>query len=219
VLFHDCPDDKKLKLSLSSAIIEDVKPISNSGSALLAYYYFDFRDVGKRNVRGLLTSVLVQLAEASEGCWNTLSQCRADYKHGSEQPNETSLAECLGGMLNILKPTPVYIIVDALDECPDQNGTPSDREKVLEFVHQLIQANHSNLFVCITSRPEQDITDVLNPLTPSSRRVSLHEESGQKEDINRFVHAFVHSDKSMRKWREEDKKRVIDTLTEHAGGM
>jgi hypothetical protein len=122
-------------------------------------------------------------------------------------------------MLDLLGQIPVYIIVDALDECPNQNGTPSAREKVLDFVDDLIQANHPNLFVCITSRPEQDITDVFNPLTSSKRRVSLHEESGQKEDINRYVDAFVHKDKSMKRWRDEDKKRVIDTLTERAGGM
>src|SRR6266850_1967630 len=216
--FHDWLGDEKLISSISSAIVQEVKQIPESSSALVAYYYFDFRDATKRNVRGLLTSILIQLAEASVECQDTLFQCYADCKGGLEQPNEDSLAQYLESMLDLLGQIPVYIIVDALDECPDQNGFPSAREKVLVFVDGLIQAHRPNLFICITSRPEQDITDVLNPLTSSSRRVSLHEESGQKEDIKRYVHAFVHSDKRMRRWRDGDKKYVIDTLTERAGG-
>jgi hypothetical protein len=218
-LFRDYLDDEKLMLSISSAIVEDIKPIAERDSALVAYYYFDFRDATKRDIRGLLTSVLIQLAGGSDECWNTLSQCHTDCKDGWERANEGTLAECLENMLDIPGQIPVYIIVDGLDECPNQNGTPSAREKVLEFVDRLVQANHPNLFICLTSRPEQDIADVLNPLTPESRRVSLHDESGQKEDINRFVRAFVESEKSMRRWRQEDKKLVIDKLTELAGGM
>ena len=215
-LFYNCLDDEKLILSISSAVI---KRISEPGSTLVAYYYFDFRDATKRDIRGLLASVLMQLAEASGECWNALSQCHTDCKNGLEQPNEGTLTQCLKDMLDLLGQISVYIIMDGLDECPNQNGTPSAREIVLDFVEDLVQANHSNLFICITSRPEPDITNVLNPLTPPSRRVSLHEESGQKEDINRFVKAFVNSDRAMRKWREADKQLVIDTLTERAGGM
>ena len=189
-----------------------------SSSALIVYYYFDFRDRTKRDVRGLLTSVLVQLAIASEKCWSILSQFHTECKYGSEQPGEAALEQCLDRMLEPGQ-VPIYIIVDALDECPNHISTPSAREIVLEFVDKLVQANHTNLFICVTSRPEQDINSVLNPLTPQERRVSLHDEKGQKEDINRYVDAFVHSDKRMQRWREEDKKLVIETLSERAGGM
>ena len=98
-------------------------------------------------------------------------------------------------------------------------GTPSAREEVLDFVEDLVGSNHSNLSICITSRPEKDIRTVLNPLTSASRRVSLHEERGQREDISSYVRSFVHADRAMRRWREEDKELVIRTLSERAGGM
>jgi len=56
-------------------------------------------------------------------------------------------------------------------------------------------------------------------MTSVSRRVSLHEEGGQREDINSYVRSFVHKDRAMRRWREEDKELVITTLSERAGGM
>jgi hypothetical protein len=49
--------------------------------------------------------------------------------------------------------------------------------------------------------------------------VALHEESGQKEDINNYVRSVVHTDRAMRRWKEEDKEHVIKVLTERAGGM
>jgi len=114
---------------------------------------------------------------------------------------------------------PIFIIVDALDECPNTTGTSSARDEVLDFVEDLVVSNHSDLFLCITSRPEQDIQTVLNPLTSASCRVALHDECGQKVDIHNYIRAFVSEDRRMQRWREEDKELVINTLSERAGGM
>ena len=190
-----------------------------SRSALIAYYYFDFKDVAKRDIRGLLTSLILQLVDDSDHCWNLLSQLHKACRIGLEQPSEVALVQCLKTMLDLPGQLPTYIIIDALDECPNTTGTPSAREKVLSFVEDLVRSNHSNLFICITSRPEQDISTTLNPLTSQTRRVSLHEEGGQTEDINNYVRSFVLNDKAMRRWRVEDKELVISVLSERALGM
>jgi hypothetical protein len=49
-------------------------------------------------------------------------------------------------------------------------------------------------------------------------RISLHNEIGQKEDILHYIKKVVLTDRSMRKWREEDKQLVILTLSEKADG-
>ena len=206
-------------LLISSAIIEDIKHTRGPKSALVAYYYFDFKDVAKRDVRGLMTSLLSQLVDDSDRCWDLLSQLHKMCRDGSDQPSDAALVQCLKNMLDLPGQLPTYIIIDALDECPNNIGTPSAREKVLNFIEDLVESNHSNLFICTTSRPEQDITTILNPLTPSSRRVSLHEEVGQRGDINSYVHSFVQSDRAMRRWRAEDKELVIEVLSERANGM
>ena len=203
----------------SSAIIEEIKHIRKSISALVAYYYFDFKDAAKRDVRGLLTSLLLQLVDDSDPCWVLLSQLHKTCRNGSEQPSEAALTQCLNSMLDLPGQLPTYIIIDALDECPNNIGTPTARERVLDFVEDLVQSKHSNLFICITSRPEQDINTALNPLTPPSLGISLHEEGGQTEDINSFVRSFVMNDRTMRRWRTEDKEMVIRELSERAQGM
>ena len=68
-----------------------------------------------------------------------------------------------------------------------------------------------------TSRPEIDIRNILEPLAPF--RMSLHDESGQKEDISSYINTVVHSDQRMRRWRNADKQLVIDTLSDKADGM
>jgi hypothetical protein len=127
------------------------------------------------------------------------------------------MTECLKEMLILKAQGPTYIIMDALDECPITSTIPSPREEVLEFVNELVGLRLPNLHVCVTSRPEHDIQAVLERLTPHP--VSLHDESGQQQDIVNYVGSFVHSDQRMRRWREEDKDLVVSTLSEKADGM
>ena len=190
--------------------------------ALIAYFYFDFKDAFKRNIRGLLTSLVFQLSDDSDGCRNVLHKLYTSCHDGAEQPSDVALAGCLKCMLELPEQLPIFLIMDALDECPNTTGTPSPREKVLNFLEDLVGwsgSSDSNLFICVTSRPEQDIQAILNPLTSVSCRVSLHEEGGQREDIKAYVHAFVYKDRTMRRWREEDRNLVITTLIERAAGM
>jgi hypothetical protein len=186
--------------------------------ALIAYYYFDFKDASKRGLHGLLASILFQLGDSSGSCRDVVHKLYTSCRDGSEQPSDAALVGCIKNMLE-LPGLPIFIIVDALDECPSTTGTPSPREELLDFLEDLVRSSHSKLFICVTSRPEQDIQTVLSPLTPESCQVSLHEEGGQMEDIKSYVESFVHNDRTMRRWREEDRNLVITTLIERAGGM
>jgi hypothetical protein len=188
-------------------------------SALIAYHYFDYKAPSKCNVHGLLGSLLFQLSDDSDRCQDVLYQLYKTSRDGAEQASDAALAECLKTILKHPEELPILVIMDALDECPNVTGTPSAREEVLDLVGDLVRTRYSNLFLCITSRPEQDIQAVFKPLTSPSFCVSLHEEQGQREDIKSYVCSFVHTDRAMRKWREEDKELVITTLSERAQGM
>ena len=84
-------------------------------------------------------------------------------------------------------------------------------------MEDLVGLRLPNLHICVTSRPESDIQVVLERLT--EHPVSLHDESGQKEDIANYVTSSVHSDRRMGRWREDDRNLVIKTLSEKAEGM
>ena len=120
-------------------------------------------------------------------------------------------------MLSLPTQIPVYLIVDALDECPNHTGMPTPREEVLGLIQDLIDLHLPNIHICVTSRPEIDIQTALEPLTP--HHMSLHNQSGQTKDIIDYVSSVVRSDKMMQRWHEEDRSLVIKTLSERADGM
>ena len=183
----------------------------------MAYFYFDFRDIQKQKLHNLLPSLLVQLSARSDPCCDILSQLYSAHDRGEQQPSDRAMVECLKEMLILDAQGPTYIILDALDECPKTSAIPPPRQEVLDFVDDLVGLKLPNLHICVTSRPESDIQAVLNPLT--ARPVSLHDESGQQEDISNYVVSIVESDRRTRRWRKEDKDLVIKTLTERADGM
>jgi hypothetical protein len=201
----------------SSAIIEDIYGMHACGQASLAFFYCDFRDDQKKDRRGLLSSLLVQLCGQSNAYCAILSDFYLAHNSGAKYASDRELAKCLKTMFQFPKQPTVYIIVDALDECSTSTGMPSPRDNVLGLVEELVKLQASNLRICVTSRPEADIGPVLSPLV--FRSVSLHDESGQIQDIAEYIKSVVNTDPKMQIWRKEDKELVVDVLTQKADGM
>ena len=193
-----------------------MKVMCDNGQASMAYFYFDFRDIDKQHWRHLITSLLTQLSSQPGLRCDILSRLYSKHDSGSQQPSDDTLTRCLKEMLALPDEHPIYLIIDALDECSNTPGIPSHRDRVLRLVKELIDLHLPHLHICITSRPEVDIREVLEPLTSS--RVSLHEQSGQKKDIEDYVKFVVYSDSEpiMRRWRKEDKDMVIEALSERS---
>jgi hypothetical protein len=206
-----------LMLLSSSAIIEDIRGLQKSGLASLAFFYCDFREGQKKDVHGLLSSLLVQLGDQSDIYSATLSGFYVAHRRGSQHASDDELLECLKVMLKLPGQATVYIIIDGLDECPTTTGMPSPRENVSGLVERLVGLEIPNLRICVTSRPEADISDVLQPLAFSS--ISLHEENGQVQDIAEYVKSVIDEDRKMRRWKARDKQLVVDVLTSKADGM
>jgi hypothetical protein len=183
----------------------------------MAYFYFDFRNVDKQSLHNLLPSLLCQLSARSDPFCEILSRLYSAHNRGAQQPDDRAMMECLKEMFTLEAQKPIYIVMDAIDECPKKTSTiPAPREEVLDFVDQLVGLQVPHLHICVTSRPEPGIQAVLEPLT--ARPVSLHDESGQHEDIANYVVSIINSIRVARRWRNKDKDLVIKTLTEKADG-
>ena len=191
----------------------------NAGQASMGYFYFDFRDIKKQHWRDLVPSLLTQLSSRSGPCCDILSRLYSDHDDGKQHPNDDALKHCLIEMLTVRDGHPIYLILDALDECSDTSEVPSPRNRILQLLEELTNLQIPDLRICVTSRPEFDIRDFLEPLT--SRRISLHDQSGQKQDIADYVRSVVYSKSEpiMRRWKAEDKEFVIEKLSEQADGM
>ena len=188
-----------------------------SGLASLAMFYYDFREDQKKDRRGLLSSLLVQLCRQSDSYHDILSNFYLEHASGSQHPSDDALVRCLKDIVKLPGQAPIFLIVDALDECPNASSLSSPRDKVLMLVEDLVDSRLQNLRIRVTSRGEADIKLVLEPLT--FRSVSLHDEKGQKEDIENYIKSVVNTNRRMRRWSPEHRQLVIDILTERADGM
>jgi hypothetical protein len=207
---------RELIVFISSAIIEDIHAMQKAGLASLAFFYCDFREDRKKELRGLLSSFLVQLCHQSDSYFDILSNFYTEHNKGSRSPSDDALAGCLTDLLILPGLAPVYLIVDALDECPKPTVVRSPRAEVLSFIEELVATKIMNLRVCVTSRPELDIKVVLDPLI--FRSVSLHDESGQKSDIEDYIKSVINT-RTTKRWKEEHRKLAIDVLIEKSNGM
>jgi hypothetical protein len=206
--------------------------MQEAGQASMGYFYFDFRDASKQHRHDLLTSLLFQLSARSVVRCDILSRLHAAHDGGARQPTDQELTKYLKKMLTVPDHRPIYLIIDALDESPDTSGIPSPREGVIQLMAELIKLRLPDLHICVTSRPNTDIEDLLEPLTPNPDaeddfesltplRVSLHDESGQRNDIVDYVTSVVYSnsERIMRGWGKEEKDLVIETLSKRSDGM
>jgi hypothetical protein len=201
----------------SSAIIENIDTMRKCGLAFLAFFYHDFREDQKRDLRGLLSSVLFQFCDQSDSYYDILSKFYSTHRYGAQSPSDDALVRCLEDIMKVPGQAPIFLIVDALDECSNTSPMPSHREKALTLVEELIDWQLPNLRICVTSRPEVDIKGILGPLT--FRSISLEDERGQMEDIENYIKSVVEKDRRNRRWTAQDKQMVIDVLTRAADGM
>ena len=192
--------------------------MQKAGLASLAFFYCDFREDQKKDLRGLLSSLIVQLCHQSDTYSDIVVKFYLEHEMGERHPSDDELARCLTDILELPGHAPVYLVVDALDECPNIcAATWSPRAKVLDLIQELIKSQFPNLRICVTSRPETDIKDVLDSLTTHS--FSLHNERGHKGDIDDYIKSVIKRHPKNRRWKAEHKQLVIDVLTENANGM
>ncbi|KAH9955768.1 hypothetical protein BGW80DRAFT_1466823 [Lactifluus volemus] len=121
----------------------------------MSLLFFDFKDASKQDLRALQSSLLIQLSAQSNHRFKALSDLYSSHDDGKRQPSEDALTECLKSILVVLRQAPTYIIIDALDECPNVSKTIG------------VPAH-------VTSRPEFDIRSSLEQL--AHFEVSLHDQ-------------------------------------------
>ncbi|KAI0265413.1 hypothetical protein BC834DRAFT_825139 [Gloeopeniophorella convolvens] len=208
------------KTFLCSTVVEDLRnPPTDPDvwTITTAYFYCTFRDSEKQTLRGLLRSILDQLSTRSNTYYLVLSHLFSkEYSNDPERkPSDEHLIECLKEMLEYSDGM-TYIVVDALDECPN-SGTTSQRQAILDLLENLACLKLPALRLCVTSRPEDDIGSTLKPL--ASHHVVLESSPDQEKDIIQYIRSVIASHKKMQAWPGKIKKRVIDTLSENANGM
>jgi hypothetical protein len=192
----------------SSTIIEQLIRYCQQGlQTALAYFYFDFNDIGKRDTNSLIRSLITQLSAQSDIIPVPLLELYNSQPDGTKVIDEENL---LGTLRNlILTFHNVYIILDALDESVDC-------EEILHFINSIHGWDLSRLHLLVTSRQLADIEESLTDL--ATEKICL-QDSKMNEDIILYVADKLENDKSLSKFPPDIRFQIQKKLLEGEDGM
>ena len=117
----------------------------------------------KQGSKNLLCSLITQVSSKSSSCPEALKTLFSQNSDGQQQPNIEGLMITLKHIIESFQH--VYVIIDALDECTDQ-------EQLLQLIEEIIEWRLGNLHILATSCKECDIEDCVGPLVLA--QINLH---------------------------------------------
>jgi hypothetical protein len=140
----------------------DSKPLK-----ALGYFYFSFSDAEKQNTTVMLGSLIKQLCCRRPNTPQSV-QDLGQYKEKGQHPDMKTLEDTLVATIHGF--SDVYVVIDALDECPYENG---ERKKLLASICRIYEKTTENLHLLCTSRREVDIETVMTPLLAISTNTTI----------------------------------------------
>ncbi|KAL8822478.1 MAG: hypothetical protein Q9191_006789, partial [Dirinaria sp. TL-2023a] len=201
---------KDLNTGPSSTIVEETaKFCSHRDFHYLAYYYFSFKDAARQKTSSMLRSLVLQILRQHSVVPDAVLGIYEGHEH--EQPSREGLLKALEAMISKCKQ--VYIILDALDECPSSNN---ERAKLVSMLKFFKHFDMTNLHMLVTSRKELDLVDLEKLVT--SWPISI-QNSDVDNDILLHVRTQLCNDPKLCNWPQEVKDQVEQKLTSGAHGM
>jgi hypothetical protein len=196
------------KTILSSTAIEDIRDTcQKDADASHAFFYFSFSDKRKQSDGDLLRSLVAQLGWREPG----LSMLRWAYENARQGvPGPDELEKIL--MASIRSCSKVYVLVDALDECPEDNET---RQSVLARIERLTQ-DASNLKIFATSRELDSIRKSMEVLAAEPLRVITRAVDA---DIQAYLSTELSRDRNLCELSPEMRTLIESTIASKADGM
>lgn len=205
------------KTILSSTVIQHFKTFyENKPSVALAYFYFDFNDPEKQNPRNFLSSLISQLCIQVPHFPEEVEDLYKRCDNGNRKAAVPELKEVLKHLAVVKDLDHIFIIVDALDECP-HDEIHGLREEALGLIGEFETWLASKIHLLITSRRELDIEQGLTPLL---RIPPIPLEGSQIDsDIELHISEQLSTDQKLKRWPPQVKLQIEKTLTAQADGM
>jgi hypothetical protein len=113
----------------------------------------------------------------------------------------------------------VYVVLDALDECPLSNDK---REELLKSLTRIHDQDSQNVHLLCTSRRETDIERVLKVILCSKSAFDIDLTVRKKavdHDIGLHINETFRTDETFKSWKDEWKDEAKSALIEKADGM
>ncbi|PWY74396.1 hypothetical protein BO70DRAFT_341273 [Aspergillus heteromorphus CBS 117.55] len=193
------------KSILCSTIIQDIQNhYSNDLSSIFAYWYFQFSRNETQDVKNMTRAIIRQLvAEELPESLVSLWGKNANHNH---IPDQAMFLTVLDDVIKSYTGDHIFLILDALDECPDNKVR--ERDLMLRTLKDLINKHGKKIHLLATSRFEEDIRCHLE----GSSRIDL--ERQMEDDVKAFVCKAFEKEGRLSKWgkNERVKDQIMVTL-------
>ena len=170
----------------------------------VAYIYFDYKEHGNESATNFIASLLQQLLWRQITISDHITKMYNDHKSRGTQPSISELSRAL--LLAIQSFSEVFIIIDALDECPEVA-----RDDLLHEIRGL----SSKTRLMVTS-PQNT---VIEREFEGALRLEIY---ANEQDIKFYLQARINQERQLGYLIKEDKalrETVVCTLTDNAKGM
>jgi hypothetical protein len=166
------------KTMMAAITIDHLSTTTESDAIGIAYIFCNYKAQADQNTTSLLAPILKQLVQARPSLAEPVSRL---YEHHSSRRTKPSLEEIFAALQIVVKNlTRVYVVVDALDECSDRDGT---RSRLLAKLRDL--QREADVHLMVTSRCIPDIENEF-------RLVPTLEVRASDADVKRFVEGHIY---------------------------
>jgi hypothetical protein len=159
----------------------------------------------------MVYSLISQFSQQCVSVPATIEDLFASCGKGGHRP---SLSEALGVLQDLSQSFPqVYLVLDALNEC-------GDRKTLLDGLQSIAAWKLENLHLLVTSKKEHDISNSLTTFIHQEDMICL-QSAVIDPDIQTYIRQRLSEDKTLEKWRKDEKIQadIESMLMEGANGM
>lgn len=161
------------KTIMAATVVDHLLNTVRSPDVGVAYVYCNYKRQAEQTVQYLLAALLKQLVHDRPSLARPLSSL---YDNHQNKGTKLSLKETLSALKSALAShSTVYVVIDALDECPTQGGT---RKQLLKFCRELQE--QADMRLMATSRHISEIVEEFKDVPSLEVRAS-------DSDVKRYV--------------------------------
>lgn len=126
--------------------------------------------------------------------------------------DDSMLQSVVIDMFRVWKCGSIFLVADALDECPKR-----ERAEIFPFF-KMFRGLGLDLHLFLTSRWESDIRREMDSKGLCTQSLSLNHEAQHRTALNSYI-SMALSSSEYNKWKPHVKERVRQTLENKANGM
>lgn len=193
------------KTMIAAIVIDSLSKSIQDNSVGMAYVYCNYKDQKEQDVTSMLAAILKQLVQGRPSLAEPLTRLHKKHDPKGTRPSANEISTTLQSV--ILDLSTVYIVIDALDECRNDDGT---RRQLLAYIRDL--QSKADVRFLVTSRFLPDIADEFK----DSGRLEVQ---ASDEDVRRFVAGQVHRLPKCIQHKHELQMLVQNKIAESVDGM